>query len=745
MNTDIDSYDAEGNDQDTAGAHPGDMGHSPALGESLFPIFWRGRWLLLLTTVLALTGAYVYLRRATPVYTSLSRILVERPSPSPHADIPQPVGSTLGNYLQTQATMITSPEIVSAALRDPNALTLDTFANPRDVQALVHTLSAEVGKKADVIQITASSAYPEEAARLVNAVVRAYIRWHEANRQLTTADLLKDLNVQLENRYHELQLKRKERMLFEQRHPEVVDSTRGGIVSKTLDLLKQELAGARLAAAERDAHFLGLQRFEKEPEQFRQYVFSHAGSTPVAAEEAEPTRWKEDLHATQLQLETLAAGTGAAQRAQITLLEKRQADLEKKIAAGDRQFVQNHLALAKALAEDAHAREQKLAEMYEKEFSKVQNQSEQDSEYAFLASECEMIENLCNSLLSQINQLDLNARREGLNIHVLEKAMPAPAPSAPQPARVLGIGSVLGLLLGAGFCLVRDGRDPPVRSAAEITMLLGRPILGAIPSIPRGVIRRGQRFRFASHSRESEVCRAIRTLLLHGARPRSAQTILVTSPGPREGKTTLVNNLAITMAWAGQKTLIVDADLRKPRKERVFVRKGHEKGLVDVLTGTATLQEAIRPAEIEKLDVLESGCSTPNPSELLNGRALATVLEQLRGQYDRILIDSPPVGIVTDAQILAAHCSSTLLVVRAEKSSRLLTQQARDALLAVGAAVVGAVVNDVPRRDGKYGAGSGYGYYHSPGSNGHQRTPERRLAEAGPDLPGGAPSLEAKN
>ena len=700
----------------------------PGMGtgsDSLFQILWRGRWLILFSILLAAGGAYVYLREAVPMYQSTSQLLVDKPNPQTRSDVPQPVGSTLTNYLATQAGMITSPEIIVAALRDPNVLALPTFSDPNYVKDLIGSLSAEVAKKADIIQITASSAYPEDAARIVNAVVRAYIRWHETNRQLTTADLLKDLNGQLDNRYRELQLKRKEQMLFEQRHPEVVENTPGGMISKAVEVLRDELTSTRLKVVERDAYYQGLQRLKEDPNAVRKYVYSHQTSsasatvsaTMAASEYSDRVRFQEELRQTQWRLADSQA-VAAARSSLVTVLQDRQRELEKKIADLDTGYVQQHVALAKILLDEARTQEQKIAEMYEKEFAKVQSLSDQDSQYAFLKSECEMMEKLCNSLLTQISQLDLSARLEGLKIYVLQRAIPAEKPSSPQAVKIIGIALVLGLMAGAGLSLLRDWRDQRVRSPDEITAIVGAPILGAIPSISRRALRRGQRLRFASNSRESEACLAIRTSLLCGAHRDQTRTILVTSPGPREGKTLLVTNLGMAMAQAGQKTLIVDADLRKPVKQRVFTMNGHSIGLVDVLAGTTGLREAIRLTDIDRLDVLEGGRSTSNPSELLNGPAFAAVLEQLKSQYDRILIDSPPVGLVTDAQILATLCDSTVLVLRADESSRILTQRARDALLAVGARVDGVIVNDVSRRNTRYGYYSGYGYYHSPhGSN----------------------------
>jgi capsular exopolysaccharide synthesis family protein len=704
------------------------MTQGGAGSDTLLEILWRGRWLILLSVVLAAAGAYVYLQVTTPMYDSTSRILVEKPAPQPRSDAPQPVGSTLQNYLATQASLITSPRTIAAALRDPNVLALPTFADPSYVAGLVRTLSAEVGKKADVIQVRASSAHPEDAAQFVNAVVRAYTRWHEANRQLTTADLLKDLNSQLDNRYRELQLKRKEQMLLGQRYPEVVENTPGGVVSKTIDVLKQELVSARLAAVERDSYYQGLQRFEKEPETFRQYFDSHRVSATTSAEDVERIRLEAEVQKTRSELEEIQV-SGIAQRSRITMLQNRQSELEEKIAELDTGFVPRHIALAKTLSEEAHAREKQLTDLYEKEFAKVHNLSEQDAQYAFLKSECMMMENMCNSLLSQINQLDLSARLEGLKIYVLEEAVPAGSPSAPQATRIIGIGLVLGLMVGAGLSFLRDWRDQRVRSADEITAILGVPVLGSVPSMSkRRVAAHGQGVAFAAHSGEAEAYRAICTSLFFGVPSEQAATILVTSPGPLEGKTTLVSNLGIAMAQAGQRTLIVDADLRKPMQHRFFATNGDGRGLDSVLRGAATLDEVIRPTEIPRLDVLASHEGIQNPSELLDGRVFAKVLEQVKQRYDRILFDSAPVGLVTDSRMLAAYCDLTVLVLRAQQSSRIPTQRARDALLTVRARLLGVIVNDVSEKDGRYSQYGFYGYY--PGHNGSHARPA-----APPELP----------
>jgi len=247
---------------------------------------------------------------------------------------------------------------------------------------------------------------------------------------------------------------------------------------------------------------------------------------------------------------------------------------------------------------------------------------------------------------------------------------------------------------------------PPTPSDAKVT------------SEKQSFIEFGQKAYLKPKSLVAEAYRTIRTAVFFGIPKGEAKTILITSPAPSDGKTTLASNLAITMAQAGQRTLILDGDFRKPMQHKIFEIDG-ETGLSNVLTGTITLEEAIQPGPVEGLDILSCGQEVPNPSEILNSDAFAETLQDLSERYDRIIIDSPPVGPVTDSRILAATCDVTLLVLRAEKSTRKHSQQARDGLLSVGGHLLGAVVNDIPRKRGRYGYYSGYGHYSGYGYYGH--------------------------
>ncbi len=224
------------------------------------------------------------------------------------------------------------------------------------------------------------------------------------------------------------------------------------------------------------------------------------------------------------------------------------------------------------------------------------------------------------------------------------------------------------------------------------------------------IVVRGQKVHLDSKSVVAEAYRTIRTAVFFGAPKDEARTILITSPAPGDGKSTLASNLAITMAQAGQKTLLIDADFRKPVQHKIF-EVDDNKGLSVVLAGRGTIEQAVQPGAVDGLEIMACGPEVPNPSELLNSDACKEALKALCQRYDRVVIDSPPIAPVADSQILAAVCDITLLVVRAEKSTRRQAQHARDSLLSVGARLLGAIVNDVAQKRGQYGYYSSYSSY----------------------------------
>jgi capsular exopolysaccharide synthesis family protein len=208
----------------------------------------------------------------------------------------------------------------------------------------------------------------------------------------------------------------------------------------------------------------------------------------------------------------------------------------------------------------------------------------------------------------------------------------------------------------------------------------------------------------------AESCRTVRTNLMFMAADSPNKTMVVTSANPRDGKTTVATNIAIALAQSGQRVLLVDADLRRPRIHKAFQLDNHT-GLTSTLVGERTLAQVTRDVGIDKLSVVTCGPLPPNPAELLHTRQFARLLEEAASQYDRVIFDSPPLRAVTDAAILAPQCGGALIVVRARATTRDAVISATRSLRDVHANILGGVLNDVEPGRGAEGYLGG-GYYH---------------------------------
>ncbi|MHC4109456.1 MAG: GumC family protein [Planctomycetota bacterium] len=684
------------------------------LSESLVQIIWRRRWIVFLSTVVVLAAAFVYIVKATPIYTSTSRIYVEQSGPKIISET-EGVMTQSKNYLYTQAELLKSTPVLSSALEKSGIRGLKIFQEIDNLIVFLKKkgLKVSVGKKDDIISVSSNSPVPVEAAKLINAIVDSYVTYHASRKRSTSAEVLKILQSEKTKRGKELTEKLKAMMDFKRENIAIaLENQSGNIILKRLERLSEALTLAQLATIDAESAYETAKSMVSDPVGLKQLVEAEMSNRVYSSAANERSRLRQDLNKLQLQLSDRSRQV-TPDHPSIQALRDDVEKVKNQIAEMDRKFAEAELLLAKQHYLAAKEKEAQISKYFEEQRQESLTLNDQVAQYTILQSEWEQTKKLCDILDDRIKELNVTEDVGALNISILEVARPADKPSEPQKARIMAMALVLALMLGGGLALLRDWMDQRLRSAEEISAILGVPVLGVVPSMSKrkSIAARGQKVHLDSNSNAAEAYRTIRTSVFFGVPKGEAKTVLITSPGPGDGKTTLVSNLAIAMAQAGQKVLILDADFRKPMQHRIF-DIDRDKGLAGLLAGATTLKEAIQPTQIKGLEVLPCGPDVPNPSEILNSDTFAKILETLStNKYDRIIIDSPPVMPVTDAQILAAICDITLLILRAEKTTRKFSQQARDGLLSVGAHILGAVVNDVSRKNGHYGYYSGYGYY----------------------------------
>jgi len=195
----------------------------------------------------------------------------------------------------------------------------------------------------------------------------------------------------------------------------------------------------------------------------------------------------------------------------------------------------------------------------------------------------------------------------------------------------------------------------------------------------------------------SEAYRTLRTNISFSAVDEDLRVIMVTSAGPGEGKSTTVANLAATYAQSDKRTVLIELDLRKPTVHKTF-KLSNRLGISHVLTKQASLDEVIQNTDIPNLSAITAGMIPPNPSELVGSKALGAILDQLKEQFDQIIIDTPPVLALTDAQLISTHCDGVVLVAEAGKVKRSALIDAKERLNIVKARIVGVVLNNAKRK-----------------------------------------------
>jgi capsular exopolysaccharide synthesis family protein len=360
-------------------------------------------------------------------------------------------------------------------------------------------------------------------------------------------------------------------------------------------------------------------------------------------------------------------------------------------------------------------------------------------EFARLQRQQRLLEEIYTLLQTRLKEQEIQQAVVPGDVRVLDTALVPQRPISPRPMRNMALAMTLGVFLGLAAAFGREAMDTKVRDKADVQAVTsGAPVLGVIPRIkvaalpngngklgngrgsalvrrlkPQQLLEERLVTHLAPRDPASEAYRALRTSITFAGSGKPPQVLVMTSAMPGDGKSTSSANLAITLAMQGTKTLLIDTDLRLGLLNEVFAVRS-DPGLSHVLLGKATFEDAVTTIEgIDSqvpLHFLPTGVFPPNPAELLGSPAMAALMTRLRGEYDTIIMDAPPVNLVTDAAVLAQIADSTIMVVRSGVTDRRAIEHAMSQLQQLRVSVGGIILNDVELvGDNRYYGTYGYG------------------------------------
>jgi polysaccharide biosynthesis transport protein len=384
-----------------------------------------------------------------------------------------------------------------------------------------------------------------------------------------------------------------------------------------------------------------------------------------------------------------------------------------------------------------------LSSLYEGARKQALQLNLKELEFSRLQRSKDSTEKLFGMVLERSTESGLSKMAPFNNVRVLDRPLKPMAPVFPKTSTNLAVGIALGLLLGLAGATGREMLDRTVRNSEDIERELGLAVLGTLPDVGRdgsglklgyyygrGRARKAQGANPAGEptrpellvhthpkSVAAEAARAIRTNLMFMSPDNPYRCLLVTSAGPAEGKTTVATSIAIAIAQTGQSVCLVDCDLRKPRVHTVFGER-NDTGVTTALLEPGQLPSLVVDTQIPNLKILRAGPTPPNPADLMHSEAFGRVLQELRAEFDRVVIDSPPIGFVTDGVILSTRVDATVLVVRALATRRDAAKRAMRSLRDVGATCAGFVLNAVSSGDRNHYAG-----YYAPYAAAQTETP----------------------
>jgi exopolysaccharide transport family protein len=728
----------------TPQAYPELLSQESALGEYLRVLLKR-KWTVLACLFTIFSVVALASLKMTPVYEATGSIEINKPdsglvnfsnSPTFNVDYYDPT------ELETEVMILQSdllalqvvkelaldrrpefggktPSVPSSLDLAPSPLQTDSLQTSALVSNFRGNLKVTLSPNTHIIKVTYRSPNKDLTATVVNTLMNTYTENNFKSRFDSTMQASDWLSKQLVNLQMKVETSQEKLVRYQKEHEILGIDEKQNITTAKLDELNKALTAAESERMDKESVYRLIQAGDADTIASAANALDSPGSGSQS-----PSSLLENLRGKEVDVKIQIAelstqfGPSYPKVAQLTSQLK---EIEAQILGETRKVAGKIRGQYMA----ALQRENMLHDALEKQKQEANKLNESAIQYSILKRDVESYRQLYEGLMEKMKEAGVSAGLKSNNFRIVDVARVPTAPVEPNIPRNLAFGFVLGLSSGVGLAFLLEGLDNTVRTTEQAQMISGLAPLGMIPLGSR-TSREGaktKRLVIASskeavelvtqvrpQSQMAESYRALRTSLLLSNLGAPPKVIMITSALPQEGKTTTSINCAVVLAQKGVRVLLIDADLRRPSIHKTL-GMAPRSGLSNVLTGSATLEDAItRSSVLPNLSVLAAGTPPPNPAELLASTNMRDVLNQLRGQYDHIVIDTPPTLSVTDAVVLSPRADAVVLVIRSAQTTKQALRRSREVLMQVNAKVAGVLLNAVDLSSPDY-----YYYYEYQG------------------------------
>jgi capsular exopolysaccharide synthesis family protein len=697
--------------------------------------FWYGlkrRWLpasIVVASVFGLTVLWTYTRK--PVYESQGKLVfTKKDASSSLAGLSDKLGDISGltgtsNPVETEAEIMRSYPIIVKVI---NSLGLkDSKGKQLDWQVVAQNLSLKALRGTDIMQVSYKSTNPQESTKVVNALLKTYlaanIQNNRAEARLAREFLGKQL-PEVEQRLMEVEGKLRR---FKEQNQVVALEAESKIGLESLGKLDEALVTSQgqLALAESRSRTLQQQMNLDTQQALNATALSQSPSVQLVLTEyqniqrdiavAQTTYTRDHPVVVSLALKEAALKQQLERRISQTigssnLLPKQNLQigtLQQSLAQDLVKSEVERLALTNQIAE--------FRNVYTSNKRRLDSLPRLEQQQLQLQRQLLVAQTTYQEFLKQYQVVQVLEERNVGNARIVAEALVPDRPISPVVALNLSLGAFLGILLGLGTALLLESMDKSIKNIEQVKRLLDLPLLAMIPlmreskaSISDSLSLKELPMLNAPYSPISNAFQMLQTGLKFSIPDKKLKVILVTSSSPSEGKSFIAANLAVAASAAGQKVLLIDADMRRPRQHKIWEIRGNLLGLSNILVSQISLQKAVHRVSPQlQLDVLLSGVNPPNPIRLLDSHSMSTLIEDASQDYDLVIIDSPPATVVADSMIVGKFADGVLLVIRPGQADAAAVKLAKSLLDQAKVPILGMLINGV-NEDNSYG-----GYYYN--------------------------------